>query len=132
MKFCENCGAQLEDDAVFCEECGTKQVSPVAIDESTVREYAMDENTTHNTFKDNGVSGVCGKKGLKDWVVIALLVIFSPLILIELLLWLPGVLFWVLYLGLQIVIITYMWRTRKWSTWIKVGVLAAYVLSYFI
>lgn len=25
MKFCENCGAQLEDDATFCEECGTKQ-----------------------------------------------------------------------------------------------------------
>lgn len=24
MKYCENCGAQLEDDAKFCEECGTK------------------------------------------------------------------------------------------------------------
>ena len=24
MKYCENCGAQLEDDAVFCEECGHK------------------------------------------------------------------------------------------------------------
>ena len=24
MKFCEECGAQLEDDAVFCEECGTQ------------------------------------------------------------------------------------------------------------
>ena len=23
MKFCEECGAQLEDDAIFCEECGT-------------------------------------------------------------------------------------------------------------
>lgn len=28
MKFCEECGAQLEDDAVFCEECG----SPVSQD----------------------------------------------------------------------------------------------------
>ena len=25
MKFCENCGTQLDDNAVFCEECGTKQ-----------------------------------------------------------------------------------------------------------
>ena len=24
MKFCEECGAQLEDDAVFCEECGSQ------------------------------------------------------------------------------------------------------------
>ena len=24
MKYCENCGAQLEDHAKFCEECGTK------------------------------------------------------------------------------------------------------------
>ena len=22
MKFCEECGARLEDDAKFCEECG--------------------------------------------------------------------------------------------------------------
>ena len=22
MKFCEECGAKLEDDAKFCEECG--------------------------------------------------------------------------------------------------------------
>lgn len=24
MKYCENCGAELEDSAVFCEECGAK------------------------------------------------------------------------------------------------------------
>ena len=24
MKFCEECGAQLEDDAIFCEECGAQ------------------------------------------------------------------------------------------------------------
>lgn len=25
MKYCDNCGAQLEDDATFCDECGTSQ-----------------------------------------------------------------------------------------------------------
>lgn len=25
MKFCENCGAELEDNAKFCDECGTIQ-----------------------------------------------------------------------------------------------------------
>lgn len=27
MRFCEECGAQLEDDAKFCEECGAEQES---------------------------------------------------------------------------------------------------------
>lgn len=27
MKYCENCGAQLEDDADFCDECGAHQTS---------------------------------------------------------------------------------------------------------
>lgn len=30
MKYCEECGATLEDDAIFCEECGTKQSSVVS------------------------------------------------------------------------------------------------------
>ena len=24
MKICRNCGAELEDDAIFCGDCGTK------------------------------------------------------------------------------------------------------------
>ena len=24
MKYCENCGAELEDCAVFCDECGAR------------------------------------------------------------------------------------------------------------
>lgn len=27
MKYCENCGAKLDDNATFCDECGAKQVS---------------------------------------------------------------------------------------------------------
>jgi len=27
MAFCKNCGQKLEDNAVFCDKCGTKQVS---------------------------------------------------------------------------------------------------------
>lgn len=28
MKYCTNCGALLEDDAIFCTACGTKQAAP--------------------------------------------------------------------------------------------------------
>lgn len=28
MKYCTNCGALLEDDAIFCTSCGTKQAAP--------------------------------------------------------------------------------------------------------
>ncbi|MCR4610608.1 MAG: YARHG domain-containing protein [Lachnospiraceae bacterium] len=34
MKFCENCGARLEDDEMFCGECGTK-VETVVYNEQT-------------------------------------------------------------------------------------------------
>lgn len=30
MKFCRKCGAQMPDDAVFCEACGTQVVSPTS------------------------------------------------------------------------------------------------------
>lgn len=34
MKFCENCGAQLDDNATFCDECGTDQNQPVEVEDS--------------------------------------------------------------------------------------------------
>lgn len=30
MAFCKNCGQKLEDGAVFCDKCGTKQVEEAA------------------------------------------------------------------------------------------------------
>jgi len=44
MKFCENCGAQLEADAKFCEGCGTKvaEVSDIATDAAFVLEQDDD------------------------------------------------------------------------------------------
>lgn len=49
MKFCENCGAPLEDDALFCESCGEKveagEGSPVevAAPETEAEEQAENE-----------------------------------------------------------------------------------------
>ena len=31
MRFCDECGAQLEDNAVFCDECGAKVESATVV-----------------------------------------------------------------------------------------------------
>lgn len=43
MRFCEECGAQLEDDARFCEECGTEVVILEEEDEVTAGEEKEEE-----------------------------------------------------------------------------------------
>lgn len=43
MAFCKNCGNKLDDDAIFCPQCGTKAASA---SEST---NASSEQTTQNT-----------------------------------------------------------------------------------
>lgn len=48
MKFCENCGAPLEDDALFCESCGEKveagEDSPVEVAAPEVEAEEQAEN----------------------------------------------------------------------------------------
>lgn len=42
MRFCEECGAQLEDDAKFCEECGAVISDSLTMDEE-LREESQEE-----------------------------------------------------------------------------------------
>lgn len=42
MSYCTNCGAKLENDAVFCEECGTR-VYPEATTTEEVVQAVVDE-----------------------------------------------------------------------------------------
>lgn len=55
MRFCEECGAPLEDDAKFCEECGTP-VEPLAADEDSpaVEETFSDEQPYVDYLKTLG------------------------------------------------------------------------------
>ena len=49
MKYCENCGAELEDSAVFCEECGARV-------ETVPQEKAVDSEQSNEAEKqDNAV-----------------------------------------------------------------------------
>ena len=60
MKFCEECGAQLEDDAIFCEECGTPveeiesiQTSEVVPEIATEVEEVVPEAVTEVDGSEN-------------------------------------------------------------------------------
>ena len=37
MSYCTNCGTKLEDDAVFCEECGTKSYNEEPATEDVIQ-----------------------------------------------------------------------------------------------
>lgn len=124
MKYCENCGMQLEDNAVFCEECGTKQgesqgsINVVANEEKEPVAIAMPQ-------------GEVAKKQ-KNWLVILMLILCSPLVAMFLLMWLPEFLFWIIYIAVQLFALVYMWKMKAWKTWMKIAITAAYLLCYIL
>lgn len=59
MKFCENCGAQLEDNAVFCPNCGAKVGEENNTDVNYRSESASPDLSYHpqkSTIKSSSVS----------------------------------------------------------------------------
>lgn len=151
MKFCENCGTQLADDAVFCEECGTKQETVAAVtpqiaekpSTSTPSAAPVQETVTspvapainsQPALQEIKLSETCvpSKRQIKDWVFIALLILCSPLISVNLILWLPEFLFWIVFVGSQIAVLANMWFKRNWKGWIKIAITVAYILMYII
>ncbi|MCR4890846.1 MAG: zinc ribbon domain-containing protein, partial [Lachnospiraceae bacterium] len=68
MKFCENCGASLADDALFCDSCGSKvEILDAATSESQDSQKHSDSlSLEENTGKASGISGskVPGEKSV--------------------------------------------------------------------
>ena len=64
MKYCENCGAGLEDSAVFCEECGARV-------ETLPQEKAVDSEQSNDSEKqDNAVIDISDKPvGKRKWMI---------------------------------------------------------------
>ena len=128
MKFCENCGTQLEDSAVFCEECGTKQ---------EVIAEPQNEPTPANIEADAQpvkLSQTCkpAKREIAGWLMTVLLILCSPLVLFEIILFLPDFLFWFLWSVTPIAVLILMWTKRSWKTWLKAAWTIAYVIMFFI
>ena len=136
MKYCGECGAQLEDDDLFCGECGTKQETIVSanverhndIDDSV---FQLPEIVTANDA--NNAKPMTGK-GIPDWVVAIALVLCFPLVqafwMIEWLFVLPDLIFGCVFFGLQIVALAMMFSKKRWPIWIKIIVLMLYILFY--
>lgn len=60
MKYCENCGAELEDSAVFCEECGAK-VETVPQEKAVDSEQSKEAEKQDNAEIDDAVSDTSDK-----------------------------------------------------------------------
>lgn len=138
MKFCENCGTQLLDDATFCEECGTKQEisknSTTQNSVNTATEIANNNVTAQVESMMPKLSETCtpAKREIRGWLMALLLVMCSPLVLVNLIAFLPEFLFWVVFVGAQLTVLALMWKKCNWHLWIKLGVIIAFVLMYII
>ena len=133
MKFCENCGTQLEDNAVFCEECGTKQES---IQESQSEVQAPESQATEAqpNVQTPKLSATCtpAKKQIAGWLLFVLLIVCSPWVLFEIIWALPDFLFWIVYFGSPIAMLILAWTKRTWKTWLKLAWTIAYAVMFFI
>ena len=84
MKYCENCGAELEDSAVFCEECGAKvETVPQekAVDSEQSKEAEKQENAVIDTSdkpvekRKRMIPILCGVIGVLIIVVIVIIIV---------------------------------------------------------
>ena len=60
MKYCENCGAELEDSAVFCDECGAR-VETVPQEKAVDSEQSKEAEKQDNAEIDDAVIDISDK-----------------------------------------------------------------------
>lgn len=84
MKYCENCGAELEDGAVFCDECGARvETVPQekAVDSEQSKEAEKQENAVIDTSdkpvgkRKRMIPILCGVIGVLIIVVIVIIIV---------------------------------------------------------
>ena len=84
MKYCENCGAELEDSAVFCDECGARvETVPQekAVDSEQSKEAEKQENAVIDTSdkpvekRKRMIPILCGFIGVLIIAVIVIIIV---------------------------------------------------------
>lgn len=84
MKYCENCGAELEDSAVFCDECGARAETvpqEKAVDSEQSKEAEKQENAVIDTSdkpvekRKRMIPILCGVIGVLIIAVIVIIIV---------------------------------------------------------
>ena len=84
MKYCENCGAELEDSAVFCDECGARVENvpqEKAVDSEQSKEAEKQENAVIDTSdkpvekRKRMIPILCGVIGVLIIAVIVIIIV---------------------------------------------------------
>lgn len=84
MKYCENCGAELEDSAVFCDECGARVETVAqekAVDSEQSKEAEKQENAVIDTSdkpvekRKRMIPILCGVIGVLIIAVIVIIIV---------------------------------------------------------
>ena len=125
MKFCEHCGAQLEESAKFCNNCGT------AIDDNLARlnekinkpPVIYTSNVTSVEEKPKLSEIVTpAKKEIKTGILVVLIVLANPIMLAVY--GLGGIIGSIITVGIVILI----WKKYSWKNWLKVTLTVIFVL----
>lgn len=70
MKFCTKCGNQMADDMVFCQKCGTKDLSveDTAFVQKEEQEFSAPIHT--GSFEHNNAKPVKLRTSMKTWMIV--------------------------------------------------------------
>ena len=70
--FCKNCGSKLDDDAVFCEKCGTAIKRTASLDlakDSTTQESSSSNQISNELTNENSTAAVTKPKKQTDYCI---------------------------------------------------------------
>ena len=76
--FCKNCGSKLDDDAVFCEKCGTAIKRTASLDlakDSTTQESSSSNQISNELTNENSTAAVTKPKNRRIIALVAALAV---------------------------------------------------------
>ena len=82
--FCKNCGSKLDDDAVFCEKCGTAIKRTASLDltkDSATQESSSSNQISNELTNENSTAAVTKPKNRRIIAVVVALAVIVPAVI---------------------------------------------------